>query len=350
VLEGMERHSHAELRLFYVGGSKVNKNYIANLVFGRSGRERYLGRFWMLRPTRFKHERVGEFDIVITEIPNGPVKGSHNSSFFVPCWVDGRTKIDQVFQLTKTSEKIKSDLRRIHRLQYSYEVVHEKGQFVYFYNRMYVPHIKAKYGNEATLHSLDGILGKIDYSELLLIKDGPTSVAGEVIVYQNGGPKILCMGVLDGDRRYVRKGAICALYYFRSVYLKGKGHIEIDLGASRGFLSDGVLSYKRKWGLMLTAIRGGGFLIHPQNLNKGVRTFLINNPFIISEPDGFKSVCFLEDNRPLTPKEQKRLVSKLNVPGIKKLLVCQLNGDCTNFAFCENPPLPAEMRRIKLTT
>jgi hypothetical protein len=47
--------------------------------------------------------------------------------------------------------------------------------------------------------------------------------------------------------------------------------------------------------LNLTAIRGGGFLIHQLNLNRGAKAFLENNPFIISEPDGFSSVCFFDD-------------------------------------------------------
>jgi len=348
-LEGAERHSNADLRMLYVGGSEVNKNYIANLAFRPAVHERFLGRFWMLRPTRFKHELAAETDMVVTEIKKGFMDGSDKSCFFVPCWIDGRINIDETLHLTETIEKIKCDLRRVRKSQYAHQVSHERKEFIDFYNHMYVPHTTKNYGNEATLHSLEGILKKFEWSELLLIKDGEKPIAGEVIEYQSNGPKLLCLGVLNGDRRYVNAGAIAALFYFRLMHLKNKGYTEIDFGASRGFWNDGVLRYKRKWGLNLTATRGGGFLIHQLNLNRGTKAFLENNPFIISEPDGLSSVCFFDDKRTMTQKEQKRILSTVNAPGIKKLLVYQMDGHSPTLPFSENTPLPVEVRRINPT-
>lgn len=346
VLEGAEKHSGAELRMLYLGGYEVNKNYVENLVFRPPIREINLGRFWLFRPTGFINKRLSKADMAVTEIKNEIMGNTPKSGFYIPCWIDGKIDIDETLRLTETDSKIKCDLRRISKFRYTYEVVREKEKFIDFYNNMYVPHINKNYGNESTLRSLDNILSKLEYSELLLIKDGEKSVAGEVIVYRRSGPKILCLGVLDGDHRYVKEGVICALYYFRSIYLKKKEYAEVDLGASRGFLNDGVLKFKKKWGINLTAIRGGGFMIHRLTLRAGTKSFLKNNPFIVSEPDGFSSVCFLDENAIGTEKEQNKLIKTLTAPGIKKLLVFQLDADKPIMVFSQNSPVPVEVRHM----
>lgn len=347
VLEGTEKHSNSEIRVLYLGGYEVNKNYIGNLIYKPSVREVYLGRFWSFRPSSFSHKRSSKIDIVIIDSKK-PVMGDNpNNRFFIPSWIDGKVKIDGALHLSETSENIKCDLRRVRKSQYAYQVVHEREKFIDFYNHMYVPHTTKNYGNEATLHSLEGILKKFEWSELLLIKDGEKPIAGEVIVYQSSGPKLLCLGVLNGDRRYVNSGAIAALFYFRLIYFKKKGYTEIDLGASRGFWNDGVIKYKKKWGMNLTALRGGGFMIHPLNLESGTKSFLKNNPFIVSQPDGFDSVCFFEEKKTLTEKEQKKIINTYTAPGIKKLVVFQLDADAPTMTFSENLTVPVEVRRMR---
>lgn len=346
VLEGPERHSNANLRLLYVGGNDQNKNYIANLVFNSSFQENFLGRFWLFRPLSFKHKLSGKNHMVITEIKKRHTGNAKNLSFFIPCWIDGKINIQKTLRLTETSENLKSDLRRIRKLQYTYEVVREREKFVDFYNNMYVPYIKNIYGNEALYHSLDGILKRFEQSELLLIKEGQLPVTGEVIIYGNHGPKLLCLGVQNGDRQYVNAGAIAALYYFRLLHLKSKGYSDIDLGSSRGFLSDGVLNYKKKWGMHLTALRGSGFMIHQIALTTGTKSFLINNPFINTEPDGFSSVYFYDRNTTLTKKQQKKIINAFAANGVNKLLVCQLDAGFPPMTITENSPVPIEMRRI----
>lgn len=346
LLKGTEKHSNADLHLLYVGNNKPNKNYIANLVYKPPFHETYIGRFWLLKPQRFKHKLVNKIEMRITEMRKNHVNNAENNSFFIPCWIDGKINIDETLRLTETNENIKSDMRRIRKFQYTYEVTREKEKFVEFYNQMYVPYIKNTYGKEALYHSLEGILKRFDYSELLLIKDGQAPVSGEVIIYEKHGPKLLCLGVLNGDRRYVRAGAIAALFYFRLLYLKSKGYTEIDLGASRVFLNDGVLNYKKKWGMYLTKLRGNGFLIHQLTLKTGIKSFLINNPFINSEADGFSSVYFSDKNMTITKRQEKRITNAFNAHGIRKLIVYQLDTDCPNMSFSNNSPMPIEIRRL----
>ena len=211
---------------------------------------------------------------------------------------------------------------------------------------MYVPYIKNTFGNEATLHSLDSLLYKFDRSELLLIKKGDKAIAGDVLEYKKSGPKPFCIGVLDGERGYVVSGALGAVYYFRLIHLKSKGYKEIDLGFSRAFLRDGVLQYKKKWGLSPTDMHGKGFLIHQLSQTTGTKAFLVNNPFIICDQDGFSSACFVDGNVQLTPKEQKRMIKACIMPGIRRVFVYQLDAKGKLVDSNGDANVPVEVRHF----
>ena len=340
-LEGAERQSDAELRMLYIGNF-LNKNYIAKLAFKPPFREKFLGRFWLLNPTSFRHKLSKKCDITITDVKKVPVNGVKKPWLFIPYWIAGKINIDEVLMLAETRKKLKKDLKRIRKHQYTYEVVRGKDFFDDFYHHMYVPHIKNTFGNEARPHSLETILKGHENSDLLLVKDGQLSVAGEIYSYDTNGPKVLCLGILNGDHRYVKEGAICALYYFRLIYLKSKGYADIDLGLSRVFLSDGVLRFKKKWGMKMTSASDDGFLIHQLTLKDGTKSFLKNNPFIMHELDGFSCVCFFDENDNAAEKEKNNIIDSLALTGVKKLLCCELEGALPIKTISDNIPVSFE--------
>jgi len=108
------------------------------------------------------------------------------------------------------------------------------------------------------------------------------------------------LGVLDGDYRYVKEGAIGALYYYKMKYLRERGYRHVEAGASRAFLKDGVLCFKKKWDMRLTSGRSSGFWIRPIGGDEGVAAFLRNNPFIYQKEDGLYGVVFLTADQPGT--------------------------------------------------
>ncbi|NNG00361.1 MAG: hypothetical protein HKM93_13325 [Desulfobacteraceae bacterium] len=346
LLDGAEKQSGENLRIFYVGAGTINKNYFTNLVFKNVTKDKYLGRFWLSRPLGFIPKQAGGCDLAVTDIEKWHLADSKQPCFYVPCWVDGKVDIDETLRLAKKRESIKSDLRRIRKHGFTYDIERSREKFVEFYEQMYVPYIKNNFGNEAALHSLEGILSRVDDSELLMVMKGDTAVTAEVIVYRNNEPWLMCLGVLDGDRKHVKAGAINALYYYRLIHLKSKGFKEIDLGASRGFLGDGVLQYKKKWGIGLTGMRENGFLIHRLAKTAGTRAFLLSNPFLLNGQEGFSSVCFVDGDKLPTEGQQKTMISRFAIPGINRLLIYQLGGNGSLLDFGLDAPVPVEVRRF----
>jgi hypothetical protein len=348
VLEGSEIKSHKTMRVFYLGANVLNKNYIANLIFGGSVQENFIGRFWLLNPLRFSHKRACTCDMAITEVDRKYKSKSPHPNYFIPCWVDGKIEIEEALRLAECQRHTRNDLKRVRKHGYSYEIRHDVEKYIEFYEKFYVPYIKNTYTDEATMHSLDCILGLIDRSELLMVKDGNKDVVGEVLVYRDNEPKVLCLGVRNGDRGYVKAGAINAAYYFRLVHLKSQGHKTIDLGSSRAFFDDGVLQYKRKWGLSLTGTRSTGFMIHPDISSPAAAAFLLNHQFLCNDQDGFTSVCFVDDNTVLEEKKQKQMINKLVLPGVKKLQVFQLGTTVEPMKFCVKAPCSIKVNCLSI--
>lgn len=341
-LEGLEKKTSRALRVFYVGASDVNKNYIANLAFKKPFRETFFGRHWMLRPVRYHHDTP--CDLTITEIDKTHRFKSARPCFYVPCWVDGIIDVDEALGLAETSRHVKSEVKRVRNSGYTYEVLHDRDAFAEFYKTMYLPYTRNKYGNEAALHSLETMMSRYDRSDLLLIKDGGSKIAGEVIV--RSGPKKalpLCIGVLHGDLDYLKRGAVNALYYYRLLHLKSRGIQEIDIGASRGFLDDGVLRYKKKWGLRLADMRSSGFLIHRIQGTPGARAFLCSHPFLKKEGRGLCSVCFVDDASGVSVRMQKKIVSACVIRGVAQLQVLQVSDTCKPSDFSVASPVQVKV-------
>jgi hypothetical protein len=352
IIEGFEVRSGTPLRILFVSGSTLNKNYIVSALFQSSPREINLGRFWMLKPLRFKAKNGGKFDLVITEIALDHPLDFNEACFAVPAWVDSRVNIDDSIELCKRSKSIKDDLRRIRKFGYSYQIANKKEKFIDFYNSMYVPYIKNNYGSQAALHSLEKILHNWEEGDLIQVFDGEKAVTGEVISFipDASRAKLECIGVLHGDREYVRRAAISAIYYFRLIHLKEKGYAEIDLGASRGFLQDGVLQYKKKWGMHVTKAKGSRFVLHGFAKTEGARSLLINHPFISydHDQDRLNSVCFVEAAEPPSKDQQKKIISQMTMPGTDKAVVYLLDESIDPKAYAFEAPFKIEFKRLTI--
>lgn len=281
LLEGRERHSGEELTILYAG-HLLNKNYIAHLAYGDDHRETRLGKAWTWSVARIAKAHPAAA-LIFTETEEAYFnRFAGPDDFYIPCWIDGEIEFARYNELVKHSETLKSDIRKIRKQGYTYEISRDKDKFDLFYYEMYRPYILKAHGNRAALMSYEAMMSKASITELLLIRQGDEYVAGENLLYENGSVRAWSLGVRDGDYRHVKEGAIGALYYYKIEYLSGRGFARFDAGASRAFLKDGVLQYKRKWGLRLTRPRAGGFCLRKRCQLTMADTYIFNNPFIHS--------------------------------------------------------------------
>ncbi len=286
-LEGKECVSGKDLSLAYIGRG-AEKTYLATLAFCGEYRETLTGNIWIWNLGRWMRRQSADMVIVANVGPRLYRMLSGGGGFYVPNWVRGEIVFEDASEKMKTSGHVKSDLRRIRKNEFDFEVTQSTSRFDEFYHTMYVPHVAKQFGRLAQPMEYGRMKSLEDSSELLLVTKQGQALAGQILVYEGDRVRCWSIGVKDGNHDYVRMGAQAALYYFEIQYLSERGYQAMHVGASRPFLRDGVLRFKNKWGMRLLGTSREGFMLKPLRKSAGVLNFLANNPFI-SQLDG-KSV------------------------------------------------------------
>ena len=320
ILTGRERSSGEDLVIFYAG-SKYNKSYFARKAFRDNYREEERGKAWLWVAIRLCRNANAIYPMSVLEINKKPYRLLRNGAgYYIPCWIDSELEFSDSEWNLRHSVNVKNDVHRIRKNGLHFEITKEKQMFDLFYHHMYLPHITRVHADAAVPISYEQLVNRIDHCELLLVKKDDEYIAGDVLVYENDEVRAWCNGVKDGNQDYVKLGALAAVYYFRLMYLQDKGYKKMRLGASRAFLNDGVLQYKRKWGMHLTQDRNAGFWLLPLRETNGVREFLINNPFIYESNDEWYGAMFFRESKAITENEALRLRKTYHIPGIKDIV------------------------------
>jgi hypothetical protein len=318
-LEGHERDSGVPLTIVFAGQLE-SKNYVADLAFASPPAQVVVGRQWVWKALpRRAEDSSPPVDLRIVELdPFQRRLLGTRFAFHVPCWIGGVIDLQGAAEHIRRSKNAKEDLRRMRRDEVSYEIANSEAAFERFYSEMYEPYITAIYGDRAFSMSHRELMGARDHGELLLVKMRGEAVAGLVILYEEGGPRAWSLGVKDGNREYVKAGALRALDYLLVSYLADKGHATVHMGASRPFLKDGVLRHKRRIGMRLTDHAGTGFALRPTAESGGAGAFLVSNPFIFERDNAYTAAVFFGPGT--EPRQEvSKLLTEYGMPGLQGL-------------------------------
>jgi len=321
ILWGQETSTKDNLTVLYAGGN-LTKNYLSNLLFAPPYGETYLGWKWCWKLSRIIKQMGSDCSLVAREVsqPLCPLFQKKNS-FYIPLWVRGEIDIpDEKAEIFK-NETLKSDLRKIRKNNFSFDVTSELSHLENFYWNMYIPYITKRHGQLGFVMGHEIMEHEFKNCELLLIKKDAGYIAGTLIVYSKQGVRLWSLGIKNGDREHINNGAIGALFYFSYLYLKQKGYKKINLGGSRPFLHDGVLRYKKKWNQKIIYADVRGLLVQPLLNRAGVKGFFLNNPFIFRQKGHLNVALFVESNQLLDDKAFAMILKEYYLPGISKLFI-----------------------------
>lgn len=166
---------------------------------------------------------------------------------------------------------------------------------------MYVPYVTNVFGEMSALIDFSELAPCIPNSMLMLVTKDDEYVAGQVMTFEGDRARSWFGGVKNGDREWVRYGVKAAMYVFIFEELAKRGVAFYDFGGSRPFLNDGVMQFKKKWGMALNGAHSDGFYFRIIHDTPGVRAFLKNNPFVYQNSNGdFVGAIFVD-----TPEDQK---------------------------------------------
>jgi hypothetical protein len=316
-INGTEVQSGHRLGIIY-GGDLQSRNFIISLAFADKYEVIELGKRG-LYDIFLKSKRIRQnccmMILKVNDILCKIIK--RNRDFYIPLWVHG--KIDVPLSLLKKS--VKSDLKKITREKFSFEVTTEESKVKNFYNNMYLPYVNQRHGNMAipTEYKYVKQYLKIGACDLMFVKRKSEYIAGLLILYEKSGPRLWLLGIKDGDQCYLKDHAGTACYYLASSYLQEQGYGSVNLGGSRAFLNDGVLQFKKKWGFRLVGKSEGGFLIKPVFGSTGFKGFFHRNPFIYMDQKRLCGAIFVENDQDCCSKSFEKLCKGLWLNGLSTL-------------------------------
>lgn len=270
----------------------------------------------------------------------------NESSFYVPCWIGGEVDISfeaisEIKGSLRKNKTLSNDLRKIRKYKLDFEVTNDLSHFHVFYYEMYLPFILDSHDDCAVINDYDFMKREFMNCDLLLIKSGEEYIAGTMISYSKKGPRLWFVGVKDSNKKYLHGGAIAATYYYGIKYLKEKGYRKMNIGLTRAFLKDGVLHYKKKWGLTIVDAVKYGFVMKPLTDSVAVKAVLRNNPFIaVDEKERFNGTIFMNPKQSVNGIDFEKIYNDYHVPGISQLFIYfDGNGDGEML-----PVVPSELR------
>lgn len=312
-IEGRTAVGDHPLRVFYAHQPCEFMRYVENSVFAGSPRQKHLG---TIKPWQAeKSARRQGYDLALIYGWNAPFMNAiYRDYFFIPQWISAEVELEHDAVYEGNSPSRRRDIRKIAANSLSYRVTNNKADLEHFYNAMYLPTISAAHGSAAVLMPYRRMLdqARSGDAELLYISDAERPVAGSLIIYEDGRPRLLSLGVLNADRDYYRASVGAAIYLFSFQYLLEKGHDRVDIGRTRPFLRDGTLYFKRRLGMTVTAGTEHGFFLKPLNNDPGVREFLCNSPFVYANGEELRGIAFFQSDA------DARDVAELELPGLAR--------------------------------
>jgi len=293
----VSRINHNGLCVIYIGHNSIDSD-ITKIFYGEVIEPEPVEFIWIWQ-IRGRVERFYQSaDILLVSL--SPIfyrEFLHKVSFEIPNAVELAMDFsgfsDDILKEIKNSTN-EDDIRKVRKYGYKYEISTDLEELKYFYENCHRPYVLARHGRSVYVNPWREFKRYFEEGELLLVKRDGRIVSGGICQVINKKYQILYNGVYQADLKLLKEGALSAEYVFSIVEAKKKGCNGISFGASRSFLKDGILQYKKKWKTSLRKSPNANRLLRlcVRRFSPGVIALLENNPFIIREGRHFFGIVF----------------------------------------------------------
>lgn len=239
-----------EIRVVCVGRCKRFRDLL-NVLFGgvqASGPvERIGGKKprWAWRPRRLRG--LGASLVVVDLHPWLAAAYRRESWPLVPDSVRWQGDVDRL-PPPRPAETLRSDMRKVERYGYRPEEADADVDWAEFIEQMALPYARARFGEGAWFQSRRMLRRLRKHGRLLFVSRGDVRAAGGCVVSTPSCLWLSLIGTKDGDERWVREGALSAVYFLTFDWARQQGFRRLDVGTTRPFPNDGVARYKAKLG------------------------------------------------------------------------------------------------------
>ncbi|MBN2199840.1 MAG: hypothetical protein JW747_08345 [Candidatus Aminicenantes bacterium] len=345
-VQGKEKSGGRELTAFIAGRGRAASD-IAGILFSEVRAEKTSGALWLWDLKSVLSRFESRADMAFVVLDELWAKALTARGFLmVPEWVTFRMDLTRPLARTwnlSRNKTLRENLRRIRKHRYSYEITRDPKKFDDFYRCFYLPFIPEKFGDSTVLTGYRLMKLFFQSGVLLLVKQDGEFVSGNIIMLYNKGAKSIIIGVREGRADYIRKAALAASYYFTTQWAVKQGFRWIDFGECRPYLNDGILYFKKRWGMRVERYRHNRTVIalKVRASSPTAEDFLADNPLIYLNGKALRGLVFARGDRPLDSRDVLSLEKSFFVPGLENLTVVSPRG----YAFTAEAVRDASSRR-----
>ncbi|MCO5997989.1 GNAT family N-acetyltransferase [Actinoallomurus rhizosphaericola] len=260
--------------------------------------------------------------------------------FVVDCEVDADRALSRI------SKGVRRDVRQQSRKHdWHFSVEHDTAIFDYFYDRMYVPTMEARYGSMARTEGKASAYECLYRSGVLFIlSDAGEPVAGH-LCHWDPKHRVLTsrlLGVLDGSEGQYAAGVVKVMYCLMIEWATKNQVRQLDLQGTEPFLSKGTYQMKRRFGsrVVYPPNHFGDKRLWLQVLRdtEAVRDFLTANPVVVENHHGSLDIIYFFDRQ-----RPPRLDLQSESPGIERVRRVDLDDFLSGTA---TPPHRQRLTRL----
>lgn len=247
----------------------------------------------------------------------------------LPQWVRGRmTMPTQPEALAGLNRSLASDLRRLRRGQYKSEISTNDSDFDLFYGKFYEPFVRLRHTEAVVLQTPELLRSHFREGAILWLTRHGERLAGCLFAIRDHTMFLLESGLRNGALDLLKSGVVSSIYIHLFDHARRQGCTSLDFGGSRPCLHDGVLRYKRKWGihLMEKHRRHPDFFVRWSRWTPGLAEFLAGTSLIYRDHGAFSAVTALLASGPATQADADRLHHLLWTNGLQRLSIVSPSG------------------------
>ncbi len=225
----------------------------------------------------------------------------------------------------RLERKLRETGRRIRKEGFDCRSSNALHDFNIFYYDMYLPTAQKQFDDLAIIEPYEEL--KSTFLEgrgvLLFVMENGSPVAGSLLFFQDKTLVSYRIGVLHGDRDYIKRRAQSATDYFDILFALEHSCDLYDMLGSRPFLEDGVYRHKREWGSMVSHYDSLKTWVYFFILDRGDKTAHLfeKNPLIIHTKKGLMGLLGMVDAAELSVEKKKELIKKHYAPGLRGLVL-----------------------------
>jgi hypothetical protein len=247
------RLSGAKWTIIFVGTRENSLKQICHLFFEEEFVQEKLGKISMFKlSVKTRKWQAEGVDLIVCELgclfPNRPTA---NITFTTPIMIHQVVPIPENLEMLLSGKKlasIRNKVNRGKRLGFEYRFSQSLADFDNFHYNMYLPFIKSRHGDLASISSYEMQRRWFVKGGLLLVIHNEKPVAGSLCLTGSDTYYAMEMGVLEGNAELIRMGIVPILKWY-AIGWAHKNELRIyNMGPSHALSSNPAFTSKRRWG------------------------------------------------------------------------------------------------------